>query len=100
MPETIEEDACAKWGLPTDPLKVHTAATYKPKSKYTKLIEQWRRMLNLGRLGTPKIGMMVEQILQREDYRKEFKRDFVLYVYYQKCEWRLFLHNIEAVSEC
>jgi len=86
MPKIIEEDARVKLALPMDPLKVDIAATYKPKNKCTKLLEQWRRMLNLGRTGTPKIGMMVEQILQRGGDEEEFNRDFVLYVYYHKYE--------------
>jgi len=84
--EIIKEDACAKLALPMDPLKVHIAITYKPKIKYIKLLEQQRRMLNLGRIGTLKIAMMVEQILQRRNRGEEFKRDFMLYVYYQKYE--------------
>ncbi|KAJ8428344.1 hypothetical protein Cgig2_002757 [Carnegiea gigantea] len=86
MPEIIAEDVHSILALPMSPLEVHIAWTYKPKNKYTKLLEQWRRRLNHRRTGTPKAGMVVEQIQQRGDYREEFKRDFVLFVYYQKKE--------------
>jgi len=32
----------------------------------------------LGRTGTPKVGKMVEQILERGDHGEEFQRDFQL----------------------
>jgi len=86
MWEIIEEDVPGKFALPMDSLKVQIAATYKQKNKCTKLLEQRRRMLILGRIGTPKIGMMVKQILQSGYYGEEFKREFALYVYYQKYE--------------
>ncbi|KAJ8432847.1 hypothetical protein Cgig2_024535 [Carnegiea gigantea] len=54
----IEEDVRATLALPMGPLEVP----------------------NLGRIGTPKVGKMVEQILHRGDYGEEFKRDYVLYI--------------------
>ncbi|KAJ8425783.1 hypothetical protein Cgig2_020921 [Carnegiea gigantea] len=39
-----------------------------------------RTRWNLERIGTPKVGTMVEQILQRGNHGEEFKRDFVLYI--------------------
>ncbi|KAJ8428349.1 hypothetical protein Cgig2_002762 [Carnegiea gigantea] len=78
--QIIEEDVRETLALPMGPLEVHVALAYKPKNKYTKLLEVWMRRER----GTPKIWMMVEQILQRGDYGGEFKTYFVLYVYYQK----------------
>jgi len=63
MLEIIEEDVRATLALPMGPLQVHVASTYEPKNKYPRLLELWRRRWNLGRIGTPKVGMMVEQIL-------------------------------------
>mgnify|MGYP001106087517 CR=1 FL=1 len=82
MLETIEEAVCATLALPIDPLEVPVALTDEPKNKYAKLLEQWMRRWSLGGIGTPEVGMLVEQILQGGDNREEFKRDFVLYVYY------------------
>jgi len=82
----IEKDVHATSALPMGPLQVHMAWTYEPKNKYTKLLKRWSRRHNLRRIWTPKVRMMVEQILQGRDYGKMFKRDFVLHVYNQKCE--------------
>jgi len=80
------------------PLEAHIASAYDPKNKYTKLLEVWTRRWNPGTGETPKVGMMHEQILQRGDYGEEFKRDFVLYVYYQTYESGIFLHYIEFIG--
>ncbi|KAJ8428356.1 hypothetical protein Cgig2_002769 [Carnegiea gigantea] len=58
--EITKEDVCATLALAMGPLEVHVASTYKLKNKYTRLLELWRRWWNLGRAGTPKVGMMVE----------------------------------------
>ncbi|KAJ8428346.1 hypothetical protein Cgig2_002759 [Carnegiea gigantea] len=62
-------------------------ALYQPLSLYGQNVE--RRRWNLGKTGTPNVGVMVEQILQRGDYRKKFTRDLMLYAYYQNCWWVL-----------
>ncbi|KAJ8428347.1 hypothetical protein Cgig2_002760 [Carnegiea gigantea] len=77
--EIIEKDVRATLTLPIGPLEVHMAWTYGPKNKYTKLLKRWSRRRNLGRMGTRKVGMMVEQILQRGDCGEMFKRDFILH---------------------
>ena len=84
--EIIEEDVRATLALPIGPLEIHVALAQEPKNKYTKLLELWRRRWNFERTVTPKVGMMVKQILQRGDYAEEFKGDLVLYIYYQKYE--------------
>ncbi|KAJ8426040.1 hypothetical protein Cgig2_021398 [Carnegiea gigantea] len=43
-------------------------------------LEIQRIKWNLGRIGSLKVGKMVDQILQRGDRGDEFKRDFVLYI--------------------
>ncbi|KAJ8428343.1 hypothetical protein Cgig2_002756 [Carnegiea gigantea] len=68
MLEIIEEDVRATLPLPMDTLEVRVVSTCEPKNKYSKLLERWRRILNHGRIGTPKVRMMVEQILQRGDH--------------------------------
>ncbi|KAJ8428345.1 hypothetical protein Cgig2_002758 [Carnegiea gigantea] len=74
-----KEDVCVTLALPMGLLKVHIASTYDEKNRYTKFLEQWRRRWNLGRIRRPKVGMMVEQILQRGDYGEEFEKDCVLH---------------------
>jgi len=54
MLEKIEEDVHATMALPVGPLEVRVASTYRPKNKYTKLLEVRRRRWNLRRTGTPK----------------------------------------------
>ena len=86
MLETIKGDVRATLALLMGLLEVHVASPHETKNKCTKLLEVWRRMWNLRRTGTPQVGMMIQRILHRGDYGEEFKRDFVLYVYYQKYE--------------
>ncbi|KAJ8426863.1 hypothetical protein Cgig2_008658 [Carnegiea gigantea] len=43
-------------------------------------LEVQRIRWNLGRTGSPKVGKMVDRILDRGDHGDEFKRDFVLYI--------------------
>ncbi|KAJ8428359.1 hypothetical protein Cgig2_002772 [Carnegiea gigantea] len=83
---TVARICSAPLALPMGPLVVHLASAYELINKCTEVLKVWRRRWNLGRIGTEKVGMMVEQILQRGDYGEEFKRDFVLYVYYEKKE--------------
>ncbi|KAJ8432427.1 hypothetical protein Cgig2_016057 [Carnegiea gigantea] len=78
--EITEEDVHATLALPMGQLEVQVASTCEPKNEYTKLLEQWRIRWNLGRTGSPKVGKMVDRILDRGDYGDEFKRDFVLYI--------------------
>jgi len=40
MLEIMEEDVRATLALSMGPLEVHVASTYRPKNKYTKLLEQ------------------------------------------------------------
>ena len=86
MLKIIEEDVHGTLALPTGPLEVLAAQAYEQKNKCTKLLAVWGKRWNLGRVGTQKVRMRVEQILQRADCGEEFKRDFVLYVHYQKYE--------------
>ncbi|KAJ8439024.1 LOW QUALITY PROTEIN: hypothetical protein Cgig2_028470 [Carnegiea gigantea] len=74
--ETTEKDVHATLAIPM----VQIASTCEPKNEHTKLVEQWRIGWNLGRTGSPKVGKMVDQILQRGDHGDEFRRDFVLYI--------------------
>ena len=80
MLEIIEKDVHITLALQMGPLEFQIASTCEPKNECPKLLEQWRRRWNIGRIGTPKVGMMVKQILQRGDHGEEFKRDFVLYI--------------------
>ncbi|KAJ8437301.1 LOW QUALITY PROTEIN: hypothetical protein Cgig2_006405 [Carnegiea gigantea] len=76
--DITEEDVHAT--LPMGPLEVQVALTCESKNEYTKLVEQWRTRWNLGRIETPKVRKMVEQILHRGDHGKELERDYVLYI--------------------
>ena len=67
MLKIIEEDVCVTLALPMGPLEVHVASACDRKNKYPRLLALWRRW-NLGRTGTPKVGMMAKQILQRGHY--------------------------------
>ena len=78
--EINEEDVHATLALPMGQLEVQVASTCEPKNEYTKLLEQWRIRWNLSRTESPKVGKMVDQILERGDHGDEFKRDFVLYI--------------------
>ncbi|KAJ8440091.1 hypothetical protein Cgig2_025290 [Carnegiea gigantea] len=78
--EITKEDVHATLALPMGQLDVQVASTCEPKNEYTKLLEKWRIRWNLGRTGSPKVGKMVDRILQRGDHGDEFKRDFVLYI--------------------
>ncbi|KAJ8451709.1 hypothetical protein Cgig2_018343 [Carnegiea gigantea] len=78
--EITEKDVHATLALPMGQLEVQVASTCEPKNEYTKLLEQWRIRWNRGRTGSPKVGKMVDRILDRGDHGDEFKRDFVLYI--------------------
>ncbi|KAJ8435402.1 hypothetical protein Cgig2_009653 [Carnegiea gigantea] len=88
-----EEDFHATLALPMGQLEVQVASTYEPKNEYPKLLEQWRIRWNLGRLGSPKVGKMVDRILDRGDHGDKFKRDFSLVDVNQivKYNWCAFL---------
>ena len=70
--EITKEDVHATLALPMDQPKVQITSTCEPKNEYTNLLEQWRIMWNFGRIGSPKVGKMVDQILQRGDHGDEF----------------------------
>ncbi|KAJ8422749.1 LOW QUALITY PROTEIN: hypothetical protein Cgig2_015659 [Carnegiea gigantea] len=53
-----DEDVYTTLALPMGLIEVQVALTCEPKNKYIKLLEQYRRRWNLGRTGTPKVGMM------------------------------------------
>ncbi|KAJ8434394.1 hypothetical protein Cgig2_014241 [Carnegiea gigantea] len=78
--EITEEDVHATLALPMGQLEVQVPSTCEPKNEYTKLLEQWRIRWNLGRTGSPKVGKIVDRILDGGDHGDEFKRDFVLYI--------------------
>ncbi|KAJ8428352.1 hypothetical protein Cgig2_002765 [Carnegiea gigantea] len=70
MLEIIEEDVHETLALPMGPLEIHVASAYEQKINTP-------NSLKYGGEGTQKVRIMVKQILQRGDYREEFKRDFV-----------------------
>ncbi|KAJ8433827.1 hypothetical protein Cgig2_028144 [Carnegiea gigantea] len=61
-------------------LEVQVSFTCEPKIEYTKLLKQQRTRWNLWGIKTPKVGKIVEKILETGDHGEEFQRDFVAYL--------------------
>ncbi|KAJ8438343.1 hypothetical protein Cgig2_013391 [Carnegiea gigantea] len=73
--EFTKKDVHATLGLPMSPKKVVEGKTCDSCEKYNALLGSWRRRWDISS-GAPKIGKMLDGILDRGDHDDEFKRDF------------------------
>ncbi|KAJ8425483.1 hypothetical protein Cgig2_023899 [Carnegiea gigantea] len=58
--QITKKDVHTALEIPMGQLEVQVASICKPTNEYNSLLKQWRTRWNLGRIGTPKVGKMVE----------------------------------------
>ncbi|KAJ8437350.1 hypothetical protein Cgig2_009690 [Carnegiea gigantea] len=78
--EFTKEDVHATLGLPMGPSKVVEGKTCDSCEKYNAVLGSWRRRWDISS-GAPKIGKMLNGILDWGDHDDEFKRDFIIYIF-------------------